>query len=279
MQKFYIYTAESKVRDLNSVFRAMFSGLYHGRYLAYRLFIKDIKGEYSTSICGVLWDFLEPIVLAVIFIILRGAKIINEGDINIPYGVFVVYGIFIWTTFTEAIVSSLDVIKRSKTLLTQVQIPSEALILSLFYKVLFNSMFRIVVLLILSVYMGTFSFIGFFKFLVLFPSIILVGMSIGVFLAPFNTIYHDVGRIVKISLRPLFYASPVLWAIPKISFLKFLNSINPVAIVLNNLRSLATQNVFFDQTSFIVTLSILMLLLFLGWCIFHLSIPILSDKV
>jgi len=276
---FDIYTAESKVRDLKNVLRSMLSGLLRGRYLAFRLFTRDIKADYSKSKFGVLWDFLEPMVLAAIFILLQRGNVINAGDINMPYSVFVIYGLLLWQTFSEALTLPLQIMQQSKSLLDQVKIPPESLLLSVFFKVLFNSFFRIVALLALSYFMNAFCWVGFVKFLLLYPTIILLGMAIGVSLAPFNVIYNDVGTVAKIVLRPWMYASPVLYAIPPMKILLYFNAFNPVGIILSNLRSLATLNLFQNMQPFITVSTLLLIIFFIGWFIFHLSIPILSDKI
>ncbi len=162
---FNIYTAESKIKDFKGVVKSMISGLITGRYLAYRLFLKEIKADYSKSKFGVLWDFLEPIVLALIFILLRRGNVINAGEISIPYAVFVVYGLLLWQSFSDSITAPLQIMSRQKTLIKQIKVPPEALLLSVFFKMLFNSIFRILALLILSILMNSFSFIGFIKFL------------------------------------------------------------------------------------------------------------------
>ena len=146
-----VYTAESKVRDVKGVFETMLFGLLRGRYLAYRLFIKEIKADYSQSGLGIVWDFLEPIALAAIFILLKRGNVINSGDIPIPYHVFVIYGILLWQTFLESLTLPLSVMQRSKTLLNSVKVPPEVLLLSLFFKVSFNSCFRILVMFFVSI--------------------------------------------------------------------------------------------------------------------------------
>jgi lipopolysaccharide transport system permease protein len=277
--KFHIYTAESRVKELRSLIREMLSGLISGRYLAIRLFLKDIRADYSRSKFGVLWDFLEPIILAIIFIFLRRGNVINSGDISIPYSVYVVYGLLLWQTFSESITSSLGILQRSKTLLNQVKFPPESLLVSVFLKVGFNSLFRIVVMLLISIFISAFSLQGFVLFIILYPSLILVGMAIGVFLAPFNVIYNDIGKFVKISLRPLMYASPVLWAATPVSFLGVFNNYNPFGIVLTNLRSLATQGIFLESYGFLITVIASFIILILSWFIFHLSIPLLAHEI
>ncbi len=276
---FEIYTAESKVKDLKSVFKAMIAGMLRGRYLAYRLFLREVKADYAQSRFGLLWDFIEPIVLAAIFVVLQRGNVISTGEINMPFPVFVVFGLMLWQTFSEAITLPLGVMQRSKTLLTQIKVPPEALLLSIVFKIMFNSFFRILVMFVLGWLFDALSWVGFAKFLLLYPSVILLGMAFGVFLAPFNIVYGDVGRAVNIALRPLLYASPVIFYAPNIVPLAYFYKINPIAIVLFNLRLMATQNEFSNLTAYVITCSLLVFIFLSGWMIFHLSVPILSDKL
>jgi lipopolysaccharide transport system permease protein len=276
---FDIYTAESRVRDWKSVLLSMLSGLINGRYLAYRLFIKEVRAGYLQARLGVLWDFLEPLVVAVVFVALRNGDIINVGDLVIPYPVYVVFGTLLWQTFSDALTAPLGVIQRSKALITEVKVPPESLLLSILYRVLFDSLFRIAILFLVALALGSISWIGFLKFLLLFPSIILLGMPLGVLLAPFNVLYRDVEKFIRLALRPLMYASPVVFVPPATGVLTFFNRFNPPGIILNNLRSLATQNIFITGQAFVVVFVLFSLIAFAGWFIFHISVPILSDKI
>jgi lipopolysaccharide transport system permease protein len=278
-QNLEVYTAESKAKHPKIVIRTMLAGLLRGRYLAYRLFIKDVKASYTQSRFGLLWDFMEPIVLAAVFVVLRRGNVISTAEIAIPYAVFVVFGLLLWQTFTDGITLPLNIMQQSKTLLNQVKIPSEALLLSIVFKIMFNSGFRIVVMFGLAGLMGSLSLAGFAKFLLLYPTIILAGMAFGVFLAPFNVVYSDVGRAVTIFLRPLLYATPVIFYAPNIKPLAIFYQINPISIILVNLRALATQNTFVNFPAFVVTCLLLVFIFLAGWFIFHVSVPILADKI
>lgn len=273
-----IYSAESRVRHFREVVRAMVSGLLRSRYIAYRLALKDIKSEYAKSALGIVWDLLDPLVLGTVFYLLWQAKVFNAGDINMPYSVFVVYGILLYQVFCEATLQSVEVMHHSQNLLTQLKLPPEALILSVLYRVGFGSTFRIAVMLIFSLLTGAFSPIGFIKFLACFPAIILAGAAIGIFLAPFNAIYRDVSRFVRIVLVPLRYVSPVLFLIPKTSVLGGLLLINPLATILPNLRLLATTNTSTDLVLTGIHCGALAVIGLVGWFIFHLSIPVLAER-
>lgn len=278
-KNFSIYTAESKVKEWRQVIKAMLAGVISGRYLAYRLAVRDIRGSYAESRFGLLWDFMEPLVLAAVFTVLRRGNVISFGDIGIPYAVFVVFGLLLWQTFTESVTLPLGIMQNQRNLLTQLKVPPEALIMTIIFQILFRSIFRIAVMLLLAGLLGALSLVGVIKFLLLYPMLLLTGLAVGVFMAPFNIVYGDVGRAIQIFLRPLLYASPIIFYAPGIKALAYFYEVNPIAIMIMNLRSLATQNVFHNPWSFALT-CVLMLLIFLsGWFIFHLSVPILSDKI
>lgn len=273
-----IYSAESRVLHVRGVLREMLSGLLRSRYIAYRLALKDIKSEYAKSAFGIVWDLLDPLVLGIVFLMLFKARVFDAGEIRMPYSVFVVYGILLYQVFSEATLLSVEVMHRSQGLLTQLKLPPEALILSVIYRVAFSSIFRIAVMVLFSLLGGAFSPVGFLKFLLGFPIIILYGVAIGIFLAPFNAIYRDVARFVRVVLVPLRYLSPVLFMIPNTSMLGLVLLVNPLASILSNLRLLATNNMLTDVRLALIHCGALAILGLVGWFIFHLSIPVLAER-
>lgn len=256
----------------------MATGMRRSPYIAYRLVVKDVKTQYAHSVFGMLWDLVDPLALGAVFYFLMKYRAINVDYSGMSFTLFIVYGMLLYQTFTDALIKSLDLFKSSKTLLTQLQIYPEALIQAVFLRVLFDSSFRIVIMLLVALLVGPFSAVGFLKFLLLYPLIIFFGMSIGVFLAPLNVIYNDVGRVTRIILFPLRYVTPVVWPIPVTGMFAVLNVVNPIAIVLVNLRNLATSNQTSDLPILAAQASLLAAVFFVGWFIFHISVPVLAER-
>jgi len=282
-----VYSAESQTRHPGRVLKSMAAGMVQSRYMAYRLCRKDIRAEYAKSALGIVWDFLDPLVMGCVFYILRGAGVINTGDLNMPYAVFIIYGLLLYQTFAESAIMSLGMVKRSKTLLDHLKLPPEALILSVFFRMLFNSYFRILVMLAFSLLLlpgaeaaghYSFSLIGFAKFVVCYPLVILIGMSIGLFLAPFNAIYADVGRLMLVVLFPLRYISQTVFFIDKENFPFGLYTFNPIVLTIENLRSLATSNTVIDLSGMVGRCCIFAVVFFLGWMMFHISISLMAER-
>lgn len=283
-----VYSSESRVHYLPDVIRSMVSGMLTSRYMAYRICRRDIKSDYSKSAFGPLWDFLDPLVLGVIFYFLFRARVFNAGDINMPYPLFVIYGLLLYQTFVESITMSLDILRRSKALLTHLELPPEAMILSVFFRVLFNSLFRIAVMAAFSLvfyFRGAadgdqvFSLLGFIGFIAVYPMFILAGLSIGIFCAPFNAVYADIGRVVRLILFPLRYVSQVLFVIPTEGYpYNWLYTLNPVAFMIDTLRMMATSGEVIDLFGMLVRGAVYIGIFLVGWLIFHISIPVLSER-
>lgn len=269
-----IYTAESRARDGGAVFRAMARGVIDGRYAAFRLALRDVKGGYAKTVFGLFWDLADPLVFGAIFYGLMVAGIVSPGNLDMAYPLFVTYGMLLYLTITEAWLASMRLFQTHRAVLAQAKVPPEALILSVAFRVAFNSGFRILVLLLFSVAMGAFSPLGFVKFLAGFPLLILAGMALGVILAPFNAIYNDVERAVRLVILPLRFASPVFFVIAS----EKLTRINPVAVLINNLRDLATANQFSDPGPLALWSAAFAMLFLCGWYLFHLAVPVLAER-
>ena len=269
-----IYTAESRAREVGAIVRAMARGVIDGRYAAFRLALRDVRGGYAKTMFGLFWDLADPLVFGAIFYGLMIAGIVSPGDLDIPYPLFVTYGMLLYLTLTEAWLASLRLFQTSRAVLAQVKVPPEVLILSVAFRVAFNSGFRILVLLVFSLAMGIFSPLGFVKFLACFPLLTLAGMALGLILAPLNAIYNDVERAVRLVILPLRFASPVFFVIAS----EKLTRANPVAVLIDNLRELATANQFSDPGALALWSAAFAVLFLCGWYLFHIAVPVLAER-
>jgi len=273
-----VYSAESRVRNFPEVLRAMASGLIRSRYVAYRLARKDIVSQYSKSALGFLWDFAYPLVLGVVFYFLRSGNVFSTGDTGMPYSAYLIFGLLMYQSFVNATMMSVNLLQSSRGLITQQKLPPEALLVSVFFRVGFFSLFRIAVMLFFGIVTGAFSLLGSVGFVAGYPVLILAGMAIGVFLAPFNAIYKDVGRFVGMVLVPLRFISPVLFVLPETPVFQWVNSFNSFSLIMVNLRAAATGVPFDDLGLTAVHCGVLFFVGLVGWFMFHVSVPVLAER-
>lgn len=273
-----VYSAESQTRHVFQVFAAMIGGLRRSRYVAYRLARRNILSQYSRSYLGFFWDFADPLVLGLVFYFLRATDVFSTGDTGIPYSLYIIYGLLIYQTFVNATMQTVNVLHSQRGLITQQKLPPEALLLSVLFQTGFMSLFRITVMLLFSLALGVYSIPGILKFIAAFPLLIFAGMAIGVFCAPFNAIYSDIGRFVGMVLVPLRFISPVFFVLPDTGGYALLNALNPFALLLTNLRLLATQDAVMHLGLTAAHCGILLIVGLVGWFIFHVSVPVLAER-
>lgn len=282
-----VYTAQSETFSPKRVLPAMVRGVFQSRYMALRLVVKDIKADYSKSQFGMIWDLVDPLVLGFIFYALMRSRVFTPGETQMPYSIFIIYGLLMYATFVESVMRMVTLVKSSKPLLSQLKLPPEALILSVLFRIFFNCFFRLMVMLFFSLLMrnsaldngqSAFSLIGFLKFVALFPSIILVGTAIGLFCAPLNAIYSDVGTVLRIGLTPYRYLSPVLWPLPLTGLWAYVHAVSPISPLFLDLRMLATNNVMNYPAPFALRILVFGAMFLFSWFVFHISIIVLSEK-
>lgn len=263
---------------LGVVLREMLNGVRRSPYIAYRLAMRDIKSSNAKSVFGLIWDLVDPLVLGAVFYFLMRSRVISPGDITIPYSVYIIYGLLLFQCFAEAANTTTGLVRSSAGLLNQLKLPPEALLMSVFFRVGFHSLFRVAVMVIFSLVTGAFSWYGLPLFLVCYPVVIVTGMCWGVFLAPFHAIYNDVGRALGVTLTLLRYASPTLFAFPKTGTWIWLYRLNPIAAMLDNVRLLATTGEPGHFLLIALHLGVFMIIGLVGWFIFHVSIPVLAER-
>ena len=280
-KEIFINAATSRSLHPALVGRAVLHGFRTSRYTAYRLALKDIKGAYAKTSLGLFWDLADPLMFGAIFYFLVAAGILHPGEMAIPYALYVTFGMLLYLTFTESLLSSVRLFKSSRSLLAHVKIAPEALILSIFFRVLFNSSFRIIVMLGLTTLMVhtdnlalPAQLLDYGIFLLLYPLLIMAGIAIGLFLAPFNAIYSDVERIVTLVILPLRFATPVFYNISS----TLLIVLNPVALFIVNLRGIATHQGLAHPLALFLWCGALGILFTVAAYLFHLAVPVLSER-
>ncbi len=78
----------------------MFKNLYNYRQLLKSNVKKEIRGKYKGSFLGVLWSFVNPLLMTLVYAIVFPYILKNTGD---NYVTYIIVGILPWTFFTTVI--------------------------------------------------------------------------------------------------------------------------------------------------------------------------------
>ena len=272
-----IYQKETNRNPLKML-RETVEDMWKSRFLSKQLAERDIKAQYRQSYLGIIWAFITPIATAAVWVFLNLSGTIKVTDTGIPYPVYAFTGTLLWSIIREAINSPTASTNSARGLLSKINFPKEALVISGIYKLLFNSSIKILLLLVFVFLFG----IGFHWSLLLLPFVILgallFGTMIGLFLTPISMLYNDVGKIVGMGFSFLMYITPVVYAIPERGIMKDIMEMNPFTPIILTSRDLITGASPEYLTYYFVVLGLSLPLFIVSLMSYKISIPIIVER-
>jgi lipopolysaccharide transport system permease protein len=258
---------------------AMTRDLFACRGLAWRFAVRDIRAQYRQTILGLTWAFILPLANTIIWIFLNRTGIVNVGETPLPYPVYVFSGTMIWAVFMDAVNAPLQQTINAKSLLTKVNFPREALVVSGIYQSLFNGIIKMSVLLPALLLLGVYPGWPLIFLPVGILSLVFAGTAFGLLLTPIGALYADIGKILPLLMQFLMYFSPVVFPMPETGWAAVLFKINPATpLILTTRDWLTGMAPEYTALFFGVNLLVLAVLL-LVWIVFRLAMPILIERM
>jgi lipopolysaccharide transport system permease protein len=274
-----IYTPYSSILNPLRLFREMYNDLLASRELAWRLLVRDIRGQYRRSFLGIFWAVVPPALTAGGLTFANNTGLLNVGATDIPYPAYVMLGTVLWETFLASLNSPQVAVNTARPLLAQVKFPHEAIILTQLGQILFDLMIKLVFVVIVFVLFK----VSVSWTIILAPlaiaSLIFLGMSIGLLLVPVTNLVQDVSRFVEVVTLAWFFLTPVAYPAPTNGVLSYIVRLNPVAPLLITAREMITTGDLSQLPAFFVMSFIALLCLFFGWLVYRLSIPFLIERI
>lgn len=274
-----IYTPQPATRHPVVLLRAMFVDLIASRYLARQLVVRDIRAQYRQAALGLAWAFLLPVANAATWLFLNSSGIVGIPDTGMSYASFVISGTLLWAIFMEALNAPLLQSQLAKPMLTKINFPREALLLSGIGQTLFNGAIKLVVLIVALLLLGTTPgwSIALLPLVVLL--LVLLGTAAGLCLVPLGMLYSDVGRGLPLLTQFLMFLSPVVYAAPRHGWAAIVMHWNPVTPLLGAARETLTGH-WLGDPGMVATVGLGSLaLLLLGWLAYRAAMPILIERM
>ena len=273
------YSSCSYLRRPRTLFQDMLQDLLAARELAWRLFMRDVKGEFRQSFLGTFWAIVPPALTAAGLTLANRSGVLNVGATEIPYPAFIMLGTVLWQTFLDALNSPDKALKTSKAILGKVKFPHEAIILAQIGQILFHLCTKL--LLVIALFL-------FFKVavswsIILAPvaiiSLVLLGVAIGLLLVPITNLVEDISRSMQVVHLVWFFLTPVIYPVPENPYLAVAVNLNPVTPLLVTARDWITIGFNGIPLNFVLVSVLSIFLLFLGWLVFRLSMPYLIERI
>lgn len=247
--------------------KELINNLYSYRQLLKSNVKKDIRGKYKGSFLGILWSFVNPLLMTLVYAIVFPFLLKSTEP---HYVTFIVVGILPWTYFTNTILISMGSIIGNAGIIKKVYFPREILPISVNVSGLINFLISCLIIFIFLICSG----IGFSIYILFLPLIILTEFillqGIAFIISAIEVYVRDLEYIVSFIINMLFYATPILYAATffENSFLKYVIMLNPMATIITCYRDILFYQSMPHIKSLLVVLLASTLLCYIGLLIF-----------
>lgn len=222
---------------------------------------RDLRVRYTTSVLGYLWSVLDPLVMAVIYWFVF-TRIADSTIGSEPYIVFLLAGLLPWMWFNGAVGDMTRAFIKDAKLVRSTRIPRTVWVTRIVLSKGIEFLAAIPVIVIFAIIFGAQLTAGvlWLPLAILLQAVLTVGL--GLIIAPLVVFFRDLERAVKLVLRFLFYASPIIYGLSDLpDGLDTWAAFNPLAGII----SLYRASFFPDQVdAFAVTIAAVMSLAFLA---------------
>lgn len=240
------------------------------------LFVKrDVITVYKQTILGPLWYLIQPLFTSIVFTLIFN-KVANISTGEIPPFLFNLAGVTSWNYFKDCLTETSDTFKKNQAIFGKVYFPRVIMPMSVVVSNLlkFGIQFGIFICFY-AYYVLSGSMIRPTIYVLFYPIVVLcmamLGLGLGMIISSMVTKYRDLTFLVSFGVQLLMYVSLV--SLPYSLFeennLVWVINYNPVAHIIEFSRYIMLGEGTVTQFGIIYTLSISVVVFFLGILIFN----------
>jgi lipopolysaccharide transport system permease protein len=241
------------------------------RYLLGQLIKRDVLLRYRGAYFGLLWIFLNPLIMLGIFSFVFGNIFQPRWAMEtngIPYAFNLYCGLIAFNIFSETVGRAPAMVRGNPNYVKKIIFPLGLLPLVPLGAALIHGVFNMAILGLALTWTGNLN-ASLFLFPVLLLPLILVGMGLAWFLAAWGVFIKDMSQIVPIALQMLMFLSPVFYPVQAVpESLRPIYSLNPLSPVIGALRSTLSGTPI-EWLSWSLALAVGLVLLILGYLFFN----------
>jgi len=211
------------------------------RNLVIQLSKREIVGRYKGSYLGLIWSFVTPIIMLIIytffFSVIFEAKWDQSSNNKLEFAMVLFCGLTAFTIFSEVISRAPTIISGNVNYVKKVVFPLEILPVTLLISSLVNFSINLGVLIVfLLVFYGGINWTVIFVPVVIFP-LVLITLGLAWLVASLGVYFRDIGQIIGVVLSATMFLSPIFYSMSMLpEEYRFILHFNPLSYVIEDLR-------------------------------------------
>lgn len=204
------------------------------KYLLYELVKKDIKLKYRSSVLGVLWTLIEPLLTMIVLTIVF-SELLGKGDEYFP--VYILCGRLLYTFFSNGTKTALKSIRKHGPMISKVYIPKYMYPLASILSSYIIFLISMIVLVGVAIVMKVPITWHIFQALIPLTVIAVLTMGVGLLLSTLNVFFRDLEYLWTVILMLIMYTCAIFYKVDKIKTAAWIFKVNPLYSLIVNFRN------------------------------------------
>ena len=188
---------------------AVIKNLYAYRELVFTLAWKNVIVRYKQAYAGFAWAVIKPVMLMLIFSVVKGFVGIETGDI--PYPILAFAALMPWILFQESASEGVNSVVSNTALVRKIYFPREIFPITATLTKLIELMISFIILALLMIYyqMAPTVQVIWVPLIILYT--LMAALVISLVGSAINVYYRDIGVALPVLLQIMMYLSPVIY--------------------------------------------------------------------
>jgi ABC-type polysaccharide/polyol phosphate export permease len=185
------------------------TSLYKRRELISTLVSKELKARYRGSLLGIVWTFLNPLLLLLVYSLVFSVYMRVQME---NYALFVFTGLLPWIWFSSSLGDGASSVVGSGSLITKSMFPAEVLPMVKILSNLMNYIFSLPLILIFMLAYGVPLRPSMLWLPVVMAVQLLLTLGLVYFLSALNVRFRDTQHVLGNLLTLWFFLTPILYS-------------------------------------------------------------------
>lgn len=218
--------------------------LWRNRHLTVQLVKRDVAGRYRGSMLGLVWSFLHPLFMLLVYLFVFGVVFqikwgLDPQTGDKSFGVILFSGLILHALLAECLVRSPGIIVSNTQFVKKVVFPVETFPMMIVATALFHFSIGLLLLLIFNTFAhGTLHATLLLAPLVLAP-LLFLALGLSWFLSSFGVFVRDVGQITGILATVLLFLCPIFYPLDAVpEQVRWLLYFNPLTLIVEQFRAI-----------------------------------------
>lgn len=253
---------------------ALLRSIQVNRSLIFNLIKRDVISRYRGSVMGLLWSFLNPVFMLVVytyvFSVVFKARWLGGSDSKVEFALVLFTGLLVYNLFSEVLNRAPTLILSNVNYVKKVIFPLEVVPIVAFGVAAFHMLVSLVVWLLFYTFFFGLPSWTLIQLPVVMVPLILITLGLAWILASLGVYLRDVGQIIGVITMALMFLSPIFYpvaALPE-QYHAFMY-MNPLTYIVEETRNVMIWKKLIDWNTWIHWTVVSVVVAWLGFAWFQ----------